>query len=288
MSASNSSLDSSFISDQICVTAMIVVQMAKMVLLLPIFIYILVQAFRQWRSHSFVTPASHSDMFTYHLAIMVLLCALGWTLILIGLSLSITAIITVGSFLAYILFYGETLLHVLTCAERYLAVLHPVTYRGLSGTRGVRIRNLSISCCWLLTVTWSCLTHLYASIMSTTPMLCMIILSFAVISFCSMSVLCVLVRPGPGEEIRDKGHIDQSKQRVFKTVMTITGMLCMGILGNLIPFIGYGLGGQSYVVICTSQIIGLCFNLPSNLILPMLYLHRARKLAYCCANCTKE
>ncbi|KAJ4945170.1 hypothetical protein JOQ06_013706, partial [Pogonophryne albipinna] len=81
----------------------------------------------------------------------------------------------------YIPSYGESLFHVLTCLERYLAVVRPIIYLRLRNVQGVRIRNISIG----------------------------------------LSVLCVLIRPGPGNGER----VDQSKQSAFYTVTAITAAL---------------------------------------------------------------
>ncbi|KAK2899526.1 hypothetical protein Q8A73_012655 [Channa argus] len=145
-------------------------------LLLPLSLHVLFLGLqRWWHQRSFATT-SHSDILTYHSAAMELICVLG------------------------------TSIHILTCVERYLAIVHPVIYVGLRQSRGVRIRNVSIG----------------------------------------LSVLCVLIRPGPGN---------------------------MGVNRE-----------QNYIDWCVVVASGNLVTLPSSSVLPLLFLHRAGKLVCCHCN----
>ncbi|TNN38146.1 hypothetical protein EYF80_051684 [Liparis tanakae] len=87
------------------VTAFIV---TLLLLILPLCVYVIYLGFQRWRQQRSGTTMSHSDVFTFHMVVV------------------------------------ELFFHTLTCVERYLAVVHPVTYLGLKKGKGIRLRNISI------------------------------------------------------------------------------------------------------------------------------------------------
>ncbi|KAJ4918612.1 hypothetical protein JOQ06_027846 [Pogonophryne albipinna] len=143
------------------------------------------------RSSSSAT--SHSDHFTYHSIFMQLNEFLGIALFFTGGFIGLRKMFDLGIALLIVPSVGKALFHLLTCVERYLAVVHPITYLGLRQGGGVRIRNLSIGCVCI-------------------------------------SVLYVLKRPGPGEVGGNRKRVDQSKQRAFYTIMAITGVILLSSL----------------------------------------------------------
>ena len=112
---------------------------------------------------------------------------------------------------------------------------------------------------------------------------CLLIFSLIVMIFCSSSVLCVLIRPGPGDQGGAMQQVDKSKQRAFYTILAILGMLLIRCTWNLFWII-LNLFGVS--VNCVVMVSGAWFNLPCSLVLPLLFLHRAGRLA-CCKDNTK-
>ena len=97
--------------------------------------------------------------------------------------------------------------------------------------------------------------------------------------FFSLSVLSTLNRPGPGKR-GDRERVDQSKQRAFYTIVAILGALVLRFIGSLIWAVMFELelSTRCLIMALTSWI-----NLPSSLVLPLLFLHRAGKLL-CCKN----
>ncbi|XP_034722294.1 uncharacterized protein LOC117941363 [Etheostoma cragini] len=188
-----------------------------------------------------------------------------------------------GFYALHIIFPGQILFHVLTCVERYLAVVHPVTYLGLKQSGGVRIRNVSCGCVWLLCVGWSGVLAVFRPFIPVLPFLSLLIFSLLVVSFCSLSVLCVLIRPGPGKVGGDRERVDQSKQRAFCTIMAILVVLLLMFAVSLGGCALYTASILSYTGTCVALASALWLNLPSSLVLPLLFLHRAGKLG-CCSN----
>lgn len=184
-------------------------------LFIPLSIFILYLGFQQWKQHRSFKASSHSDIFTYNQAFMQLIWGLGATLATLGIYINHTKTITDGNLFSSIVYFGEIFFQIITCLERYLAVVHPVTYRVLQKSHGVKIRNVGIVFSWLVSWIWACLITLYFYTIPVVPFLSFLMVSFLIILFCNISVLCALIRRGPGEGHRNKGQVDQIKQRAF-------------------------------------------------------------------------
>lgn len=256
----------------------------NILLVLPVSILVLYLMYQRWRKQCYtctaVSSTSHSDMFTYHMVVMEMLAVLGCLLYCVSVSINLQEV-TKHVFDFFFSFWSiKNVFHTLTCLERYLAAVHPVTYLGLKSHCGVRIRNISIWCVWLLSFVWGTLifTH-YAEI----TILYFSLQAFAtiIVSFCCISVLLALKRAGPGEVGNDRERVDQTRQRAFNTVVTITGVLLMCLGGTLVC---NALGSSKVLresVGCALIASTVWFSLPSSLVLPLLYLHRAGKLPGC-------
>ncbi|KAL7375679.1 hypothetical protein ABVT39_021978 [Epinephelus coioides] len=249
----------------------------KFLLLHPLSILVLYLGHQRWRRQR-STTMSHSDFFTVQMAAMELISQSGWVLFCCGYYADRPVMSIVGMYLCFIIFPGQTFFHILTCVERYLAVVHPVTYLGLRHSAGVRIRNISTGCVWLLCFGWIGVTALYMPEFPIIPFLSFLIFSLFVVSFCSLSVLHVLIRPGPGEVGGDREQVHQSKQRAFHTIMAIMGVLCLMFVGILVCVALDASPLLSSTDGCVVMISAIWFSLPSSLVLPLLFLHRAGKL----------
>ncbi|XP_078020500.1 uncharacterized protein LOC144459764 [Epinephelus lanceolatus] len=250
-----------------------------LILSLCIFVlYLGLQRWRRQRSTSTAAKTSHSDIFTYHMVTMELIGVTGSILCCCGIILDDAYILYVGFIPWAFTWYGETFFHILTCVDRYLAVVHPFTYLSLKGERGIRIRNISTGCVWLLCCGATSLINENSSLIGD---FCLLIFSMIIVSFCSFSVLYVLKRPGPGEQGGDRERVDQSKRRAFYTILAILGVLLLKCLSNLIWTVFH----MFMEIECVITAVELWLNLPSSLVLPLLFLHRAGTLA-CCKNNT--
>ncbi|KAK2899530.1 hypothetical protein Q8A73_012659 [Channa argus] len=259
---------------------------AHVLFLVPVSILILYLGHRRWRQQRSFATTSHSDIFTYHSAVMELIFAVGHILYFCGEYFGLLGLMKVGFWGTATFYPAHTYFHILTCVERYLAVVHPVLYlRHLRQSGGVRIRNISTGCVWLLYCGWIGVEALHFPLLPYIPIFCLLVSSLVVMSFCSLSVLCVLLRRGPGQTSGNREQVDKTKQRAFQTITAITGVLWLFFLGVLVCNVLDNSHLLSYSDGCVVMLSGSWFSLPSSLVLPLLFLLREGKPL--CCHCRK-
>ena len=255
-----------------------------LLLLLPLCVLVLYLSLQRWQQQqrsSSTAALSHSDNFTYHMVTMELVAVVGYTVFCCGIYMVHLKIILVGFTMFSLTWYGEIFFNSLTCVERYLAVIHPIVYLSLKGERGVKIRNITIGCAWLLSIGGLSLMTLKK--VSYYYDICMLISSLTIIIFCSLSVVCVLIRPGPGKKGGDSERVDRSKRRAFYTIVAILGVLLVRFGWTLVWVVLFSVTGS---IECWMMASGFWFNLPCSLLLPLLFLHKTGRLV-CLKNNTK-
>lgn len=173
---------------------------------------------------------------------------------------------------------GQSLFHVLTCVERYVAVVHPITYRSLRHSGGVRIRKISSGCVWLLCFTALAQSKLVCGYTRFILQTCFMVALLALVSFCSVSVLCILIHAGPRKAATDKAGVAQSKRRAFHTITAIMGTLWLRFVGVIFTSFFYN---PNQELRCLVQSSAAWLTMPGSLVLPLLFLHRAGKLPSC-------
>ncbi|XP_067379818.1 uncharacterized protein [Channa argus] len=278
----NSSLDfelfCSFAQSSLVITILTV---TNSFLLFPLCIVVLYLGLQRWRQQRSSTAAlmTHSDCFTYHMALMEIIKVFGTILCCTGMYMFDFKMLLAWMFLFNFTWYGETFFHNLTCAEHYVAVVHPIVYLSLRKQRGIRIRNIINGCIWLF-----CFGGTFVNIVFKVPVtvdFCFLISFFIITSYCCLSVLYVLIRPGPGDQGRDRERVDQSKLKAFYTILAILGVMLLRCIWYLVWFVLLMLNDEisrCVWIICDSWI-----NIPSSLVLPLLFIQRAGRLA-CCKN----
>ncbi|KAJ0006166.1 hypothetical protein NQD34_013439 [Periophthalmus magnuspinnatus] len=239
-------------------------------LLVPVFLSVLYLGYRKWKKPSSV---SHSDVFTFHLVCMDSLAALGSIFFTWGLQAKISPVFTVGLSLWEMSFNGQLYFHSLTCVDRYLAVVRPITYLRLKKSVWTIVRNIGVGFIWGL-----CICHPLVSSSSehleNLIYFAQVILSLALMSFCSVSVLCVLIRPGPGEGGGTRKQLKQSKKSAFYTIIVILAVMVLRHGISVVYQILFWFNKDfTHCSMLTSM---LWFSLPSSLVLPVLFLHRER------------
>lgn len=187
------SLNSSLHPDLQCTTNVTEAAYISYILLLPLFVLVLFMGFQRWRKQRSVATAamtSHSDIFPYNMAVMELMGVSGAWIMCYGFHAGRDGFLYVGEILYIYVANGQTLLHLLTCVELYLAVLHPVTYLGLRSAGGARIRNLSIGCVWLLSFCFVALEKMSNRHIPSITSASLLLVVISAVSFCCLSVLC--------------------------------------------------------------------------------------------------
>lgn len=194
-------------------------------LLLPLFALIIYMGHQQWREKSSVGRAttSHSDVFTYNIIPMELFSILAnGCKVYLMLSHQMT-LIKLTRVLMTVSMNGQNAIHLITCVEHYVAVLHPMTYLESKKPLNIRIRNISIVCFWVWLIGGSLSEQNLDLRLDSILIITMLSLGLQVafIAFCSISILCSLTSPGPGDAHRGRMNVDLRKKRAFYTVTTI-------------------------------------------------------------------
>ncbi|KAK6471564.1 chemokine XC receptor 1-like isoform X5 [Huso huso] len=156
------------------------------------------------------------------------------------------------------------------CVERYMAVVHPVTYLGL---KSLTYRVVCSAVVWAVTVAFSiylCITPLEDTVYVISGFIFALVI---VMIFCSISILRVLRRSAPG---RDEIH--PMKKKAFHMVFTILMIVFVSYFPALaiLPFKSYF---NNITFKC--NIITLCYSFftPSSCIQPFLYLSHVGALS---------
>ncbi|XP_034552322.1 uncharacterized protein LOC117821886 [Notolabrus celidotus] len=282
--AGNFSSNSSSNDSQMC-TAVYTALFATFLFFLPVFIFVLYLGYQRWRKQRSVATSeimSHSDVFTMNMVVIELFGILGSWFYIFGAYTFQERYTAVGMHFLSVTAPGQALLHLITCVERYLAVVHPVTYLGLKQSGGVRIRNITIGFVWLTCIGSLSAVHLLFH--WYTFNMIVFIISSILICFCSFCVLYILFRPGPGKEGGNRGRVDQSKKRAYQTIMAIICALLLRIFGNIGHITLVLQSGINSRNSCVAMWSFAWFSLPSSLVLPLLFLHRVGKLPLCKRN----
>lgn len=160
--------------------------------------------------------------------------------------------------------------------ERYLAVVYPITYVSLKKAKGIRIRNVTVCCFWLLGFTVASFTIIESRVIGII-FSCVLILEMIVISFCSLSVLRVLIRPMPRQGAGGREQVDQSKLRAFYTIMALLAGSGIRFCGNILNAFTFD-SSVGDTAACRLWLSVFWFDIPCKLVLLLLFLKRTGRL----------
>lgn len=240
----------------------------------PPCLHVLFLALQRWwnqRSSSTASVTSPADVFAFHIAAITLIGVFSSLVFCCGLHVNNLSVIYWGLSFWLFSWYGETSFHMLTCLERYLAVVHPIVYLKLKSERGIFIRNISFVCVWLLCLARTFVIA-YPRISSFLDVIGQIFCLLVAI-FCNFFVFHILIRPSPGKQGRDRA--DQTKQKAFIIIIAIVGTLFLRFVSNLALY-SYALS-NNIKFDCVAVFVAVWFNIPSSLVMPLLFMYRAWK-----------
>ncbi|XP_026089810.1 chemokine XC receptor 1-like [Carassius auratus] len=131
-------------------------------------------------------------------------------------------------FLAGFSITGRPLFQSVICVERYLAVVHPVTFLKF---KPLRYRVIISIVVWTLTL-GSCLCCIYILVLlNSTGYAWFFMLQFVfflpIQLFCLVAVLIALKRSGPGERGRERKQENHMKRRAFNLILITTVNMVM-------------------------------------------------------------
>ncbi|XP_057215751.1 hydroxycarboxylic acid receptor 2-like [Triplophysa rosa] len=177
---------------------------------------------------------------------------------------------------------GRPLFECLMCVERYLAVVHPVTFLKF---KPLRYRVIFAAAAWIISL-GSCIACRFLggsqNFTGHSWFFSVQFLVFLSIQLsCCLAVLRALKRSGPGERGREREEENHMKRRAFHLILITT----VNMIIIYVPIIVTGV-----IVILIQKNIQAVW-IPSNIcyvmagfVQPVLYLHRAGKLSRLCPN----
>ncbi|XP_058613438.1 C-C chemokine receptor type 8-like [Onychostoma macrolepis] len=191
-----------------------------------------------------------------------------------------SSFIIVTHFLQGLGITGRPLFQCLICVERYLAVVHPVTFLKY---KPLRYRVICCTAVWII-ILGSCLFCTFILIsFSMVPYVWFIsvqcLLFFFTQLFCLVAVLRALKQSGPGERKREEEN--HMKRRAFDLILLTTVIMVI----QYAPFTVTGF----YVILTQNNFLDfwcpafLCYVL-AGFVQPILYLQRPQKLFCLCSS----
>lgn len=249
----------------------------NILLVLPLCVLILHIGVRHWRRGSSVA-VNHSDFFTYNLIFADLFNLTGLVLTCCGIIAVLPFMALVGTYIFSLSLFAHSFLDILTCVERYLAVVHPITYRNLKNEKGIYLRTGTIGCVWLISAFEIGLLSVTGKNYTAGILITFTVVSLMVVIVCSIAVLCTLIQPGAW---KGSTNADQSKLRAFYTILTIVALMMIRIGANVFTSIYYATSQIDEDQKCHLILFLLWTWLPTSLFPSVLFLQRTGKI-FCC------
>lgn len=250
-------------------------------ILLPLFLFVIYLGLQQWLQQHPAKSMSHSDAFTFNMIIIELINVFGSISICVGTYTYTLQMITLGIYIFSFNFHGQLFFHLLICLERYLAVVHPITYLTLRKEKGIKIRNIFVVCVWVMC--FASLSILVLKDGSGENLLSFVILpTLITMIFCNLNILLVLIRPHPGNRHCQK--VDKSKMISFYIISIIMFVLLLRFGWDLFSFRLICFFKFQWEQVCIILMSTVWTSIPSSVVLPLIFLYRARKLLWCNKN----
>ncbi|XP_059397957.1 C-C chemokine receptor type 8-like [Carassius carassius] len=172
---------------------------------------------------------------------------------------------------------GRPLFQCLMCVERYLAVVHPVTFLKY---KPLRYRVICCTAAWII-IFVSCLVCMFTLMSSninvhTWFFLSQFILILSIQLFCLLAVLRALKQSGLGERGREREEENHTKKRAFQLILIITENMVITYVLIIISGVFIILKTHYHVSYWAPGLV--CYTL-AGFVQPVLFLRRAGKLS---------
>ncbi|XP_059397951.1 chemokine XC receptor 1-like [Carassius carassius] len=179
-------------------------------------------------------------------------------------------------FLIGLVVTGRPLFQCLICVERYLAVVHPVTFLKF---KTLRKRVICCTVVWIITLgsCFYCMCPKVSDYISEVFFSLQFLLFLSIQLFCLVAVLRALKQTGPGERGRERGEENPMKRRAFR-------LISITIVSIIIIYAPFTISGFSLIL--TQHYIqelfsfGLFCNVLACFVQPVLYLNRVGKFSW--------
>uniref|UniRef100_W5N9V4 G-protein coupled receptors family 1 profile domain-containing protein n=1 Tax=Lepisosteus oculatus TaxID=7918 RepID=W5N9V4_LEPOC len=216
-----------------------------------------------WLLHRNKASFSTSDIFILNLAILdTFFCLMSPVDLLNRLLLNHATVWQVQS-VAYGIKDGSPLLLTCICLDRYLAVLHPITFTRF---RSQKHRIICAEVLMVIIISYA-ISYAAGAVKGFHRVFSVMILTiFSIMVFCNLSILWALKRSGPG---RDEMH--PVKKKAFNMVLIILAIIVFHYFPPVIlfPFQNYF---SPLVFKCYVHHIAFAFMDLSSSVQPLLYL----------------
>ncbi len=174
-----------------------------------------------------------------------------------------------------ILLVGRPLFQTCICVERYLGVLHPVTFLKL---KPIKYRITIAVIGWILIISSSIVVRL--GLIDIYELLMPQYFAFLIMEvFSCLMVLKALKRPGPGDDVKKRDGMNRDKVKAFWIIQIVLVSLVLTYTPVTISLVLYYiLDFKKFLVwwsfcICTGVMLGF--------VQPFLYLKRVNKMCLC-------
>jgi hypothetical protein len=175
-----------------------------------------------------------------------------------------------------VVFAARPLFQCCICVERYLAVVHPVVFLKYKPPR------YRVGCCgvvWLLVLVFGVINYKILSVYNNLGIF-LPVLSMDL--FCSLSILRVLKKPGPGDGGKETEGGNLQKKRAFRIVSIMLLMLLVNYVPTIImaPMIHLFSEKENLCEIAPPLVL---FSFMGSSVQALLFLRRAGKVPCLCA-----